>query len=218
MKHDALQAGFTVIELLVASTLGLGLMVVVSSIFFDAVRIADGLRSQLALNRDARVMFEILAYGAVQSGFNNTPATQDYVFGLRWRRSSGASGTGWGAPSSLIETTGGGTQREYRLALSPTDAAPDGPPAGTLRSQEIPGFDVTCTGVDTPVQGCSSGSTKRMKGYLQRDPGLTSTGRLREVTLNLLDPYGISIKSATQLDISAIYWTVFTLNVDQNPI
>lgn len=209
------QDGFTLIELLIASTAGLILLFVVTGTIMDAFRMANLLKARVALNQEARIAVELLSFGGVQTGINNAPATQDYTFGLTGRRDVGAAGTGWAAPADLMAKTSG--LRLYRLALSATDAIPNPAPAGSLLGPPIPAFAIACSGTNDPVAGCAANATVTMSGRLRGDPLITADGRLREVTLRLLDPYVLGNRFGSIDDAVITFWTVFSLDVDEHP-
>jgi prepilin-type N-terminal cleavage/methylation domain-containing protein len=209
------QDGFTLIELLMASTAGLILLFVVTGTIMDAFRMANLLKARVALNQEARIAVELLSFGGVQVGINNVTASQDYTFGLTGRRSAGAGGTGWAPPTDLMAKTS--SVRLYRLALSATDAVPDPAPAGSLLGPPIPDFTITCSGINDPVTGCATSSTVTMSGRLRGDPTITADGRLREVTLRLLDPYVLGNRFGSIDDAVITFWTVFSLDVDEHP-
>lgn len=102
MTHKPGQAGFTVIELMVAGTVGLLLMTVLMTIVFDAMRTAEIFQRQIALNQAAREMFDILALGGTRKDVNcesgcATRYQHEYVFGVRGRAAT-ASGHPAGMP------------------------------------------------------------------------------------------------------------------------
>lgn len=215
-EGDGGEAGFTLIELLIASTAGLILLFLVAGTAMDAFRMANLLKARVALNQEARVAFELLSFGGVQSGINTAPATQDYTFGLLGRRSAGAAGTGWAPPADLMAKNGSAI-RLYQLALAPDDSAPDPVPAGSLVGPLIPSFDVVCAGVNDPVTGCVGSATITMSGRLRGDPAITADGRLREITLRLLDPYILGNRFGAIDDAVITFWSVLSLNVDEHP-
>jgi prepilin-type N-terminal cleavage/methylation domain-containing protein len=214
--RDADEAGFTLIELLIASTAGLILLFVVTGTVMDAFRMANLLKARVALNQEARVAFELLTFGGVQSGINNAPATQDYTFGFLGRRSAGAAGTGWAPPTDLMAKSGAAV-RLYQLALSTNDTAPSPAPAGSLLGPLIPSFDIACAGASDPVAGCAASATITMLGRLRDDPAIISDGRLREITLRLIDPYVLGNRFGAIDDAVITFWTVLPLNVDEHP-
>lgn len=210
------EAGFTLIELLIASTAGLILLFVVTGTAMDAFRMASLLKARVALNQEARVAFELLSFGGVQSGINNVPAIQDYTFGLLGRRSAGAAGTGWAPPTDLMAKTGAAA-RLYRLALSANDGPPSPAPAGSLLGPLIPSFDIACADTNDPVTGCAASNTVTLIGRLRDDPALIANGRLREITLRFIDPYVLGNRFGAIDDAVITFWTVLSLNVDEHP-
>lgn len=210
------QAGFTLIELLIASTAGLILMFVVTGIAMDAFRMAMLLHTRITLNREARILHQILTFGGVQAGINTTPAVQDYTFGLHGRRAASAAGTGWAPPTELMAKTSADV-RLYRLALTPSDAAPAPAPTGSVLGPEITSFEVTCTALDEPVLGCAADASVTMFGRLRSDPTPVPNGRLREIPIRLFDPYIFANRFGSLEDSTITFWTAFTLLVDEHP-
>lgn len=69
------QAGFTLLELMLASTLGLIVLISALGVLYDSANIADVLRSRASLNAAARESFDLLLDGG-KSG-------TEEIFGLR---------------------------------------------------------------------------------------------------------------------------------------
>ena len=62
-KGRTKEHGFTLLELLIASTLGLILMLTTTTILFQAVEFADKQRLRPVLNDKARAIFDLLGDG-----------------------------------------------------------------------------------------------------------------------------------------------------------
>lgn len=197
MTRRAAQRGFTLIELMVSMTLVLVLATALGGILLDTQRNIDAVISQLALNREARGIYEMLALGGHRTGVNDAAGTVNppagalvdfnYVFGLRSRvpNSTATPFEGWIAPKINATTNvaeldlTNGTARTYRFALSPRGTTPDLTTfSGQVESQSpvlldegiINGVTVPCTGADLPLKGCSTGTTVTSSGFLQDDP------------------------------------------------
>ena len=210
------ERGFTLIELLVASTVGLLLVLIVTGILMDAFRFATLLSARVSLNQEGRVAADMLGLGGPQAGINNTPAIQDFTFGLMGRQSTGAGGTGWAPPSGLMALNGTSTPL-YRLVLPPDDSAPDPSPTGSLFGPSRPTFTIDCDGADDPVGGCTSAATATLSGRLRSSPGIVSTGRVREITLRFIEPYVLSNRFGSLDDSTITFWTGVLLLVDDHP-
>src|SRR3990167_943324 len=78
------QRGFTIIELLVATTVGLLLMSGVMTIMYQSAGMAEVMRGQIVMNQQAREMFRILTDGGV--GYDNIGSAGKAVAGLRGRK------------------------------------------------------------------------------------------------------------------------------------
>lgn len=125
MTHKPGQAGFTIIELMVAGTVGLLLMTVLMTIIFDAMRTAEILQRQIALNQAAREMFDILALGGTRDDVNcedncTTRYQHEYVFGVRGRATT-ASGNPAGLTSDPTTLTS-----SHATVLPSTSSTTDG--------------------------------------------------------------------------------------------
>lgn len=225
------QVGFTVIELMVASTVSLILMLTLMSIVLQAVQTAEGMHARIMMNQEAREIFDILAFGGPKVGINNTTVTHDYSFGLRGRR-NGALNGGWAEPGAqnagapgvlgaLMAWDANGATRLYRFALSASEASANGLPSSGFYSQPINAIQMTCIADSQPVQGCTDANgTVAVTGRLQADPSvrvppLARLVRLREVALQIFDPFSSLNKRASFSEVSGVYWTGFTMNVDQ---
>lgn len=212
--HRALQGGFTIIELMVAMTLGLMLMSILGAIYFNSIQTVDALTHKIGMNRQAREMFDILSMGGARSGINIYSAggqsldNHNYIFGIRGRRLSGTatSPDGWGLPSGIITRDVSKTEPIlYRLGLSSDDAAPAVGTNSPILSSEIgavasssEGVPVSCTDDYDPVWECASGQTVTLRGYLRSDvnpsvDGISDIANTRKLTrrfaIMVVDPY-----------------------------
>ena len=167
----AKEHGFTLLELLIASTLGLILMLTTTTILFQAVEFADKQRLRPVLNDKARATFDLLGDGGCCTDKRIAfSSRRDRYFGMRARKDF--------SPGSAGDLRGS----ESRLQLDrPTLDFGDGRPVGARDfapiGPELSAFTINCRGQDDPIQGCSANASKSVQGFLARDPRLfTSDG------------------------------------------
>ena len=143
------QRGFTLIELMIATAIGMLLMSSVLTILYQSAGMADSLQAQLTVNREAREMFLMMTEGGVgQQG--------KYVPGIR------ATLTGGADPAVSRDAN------DFRLKLvgSAQDTTTD-----SLLSSRVADLEVDCDDVGEPVGECTgSVGTETVNGYLTRDP------------------------------------------------
>lgn len=225
------QSGFTLIELMVASTVGLLLLTILGAIFSDTVRNADAVISQATLMRELREDYEMLALGGARTGVNTsdgtvtntTPLEFNYIFGLRGRQDSptrnGFKLPGVGSdPKAYVETDSNGNPI-YRLALSPTDESPQvgaSMAAGSsmtesviLLSPDTGELKITCSDTDTPLEHCTSGAQKTVHGYLIHDPWYKRQSSLISIGLRISDPSRLNNVRAFEGDYATETWFSF---------
>lgn len=241
------QAGFTLIELMVAMTISLVLMMVLTSLFIDAMGNADSMMNKVALNQQARMMFDSVALGGGRLGINSmqgTVTTQtadvsyNYIFGLRGRAPLGGAGTGWARQATLMMGTSATGPYQYTLGVTPNNTAyyslantynltalqleydvlSSDPVLAVLPSDPDPGVPVTCTGVNQPVYGCSTvGDTVHVTGYLRMEPLPTTLTNVQELAFDLYNARFYGNNHVADDEISTVYWTAFTSLVDKVP-
>ncbi|MEI8394251.1 MAG: prepilin-type N-terminal cleavage/methylation domain-containing protein [Rhodospirillaceae bacterium] len=247
----AQQSGFTLIELMVSLTISLILMMAIYTMYFDAIRNSSLIVTQANLNREARLIFRMLAFGQPYDKMNYTTHTYSattnanhmYFFGLYGRKpksdnvddpvSQDLSGflpppctKNAINPICLLDRTDADPAvPSYRLAFSPywdlpesvvSDAKP------VLFSLLIPSITLNCTGAGVPLVDCVDATTPPITttGYLRGTPAFAAAGTggvFREVMLPLIDAWAVNNKESTLAQISDVYWSAFTLNVELLP-
>lgn len=240
------ESGFTIIELMVSMTVGLLLMSIIGGIYFSAVQSASQISSRISLNRSAREMFDIVAYGGYNGNANTTTATlttatvdeHNYIFGINGRDNGATTRSGWTVPSSLmtLNSTGTATPETYFLGLSPSDEGPEIGSSGTVAANSpivssetaasvgsSAGVSVTCSDSvpGDPIEGCSSGETRYVRGNLRGDvhlgvPAVTDTDAgTKHITLLVMNPQSFNLKEnlhradITEDGVFDTYWTAF---------
>ena len=153
---DLARAGFTLVELMVASIIGLLLLSVVYAIFIQTVSLSEVMLSQVTLNTNAREMFYML-----QNGGNSFPAAAVNAVELPGMRGRNVITVDTYRVADPANPPNG---RLARLELADLSGA--GAPA--LANAEAPGVvPITCTGVRMPYLDCqNAGQQIVLTGYL----------------------------------------------------
>lgn len=208
------ELGFTLIELMVAATLALILMLTTTTILFQTFEFADQQRLRPVLNDKAREYFDLLGDGGT--------VTAGRLLGMRDQ-------------SDFLQTSAPSLRgtASHRLQLN----NPDIPIPATLIGPETSPVTINCDAVEDPVQDCgASGTTQAVDGYMARDPRLyvhTQNGgvsgdsdrsvgdaerksgpddRTIEVEILLIQPYQANRTRFRTDQVRESYRTIFTLN------
>jgi hypothetical protein len=150
-------------------------------------------QSELALNREARQVFDLIGNGAKSptTGNDLTP----YLYGLRGRNTT---------PAGALRTN-------YALQYPSNNL--------TARGDSMAVMTITCTGVAVPLPDCTAANqTKTVSGWIGSDPLLNSAtrssgNRTVEVTVTVTDPFQAQ-RAVNPAMATETYRTVFTLNRD----
>lgn len=197
MPHTR-ETGFTLIELMLASTLGLVLLIVALGILYDSANITDVLRSRASLNAAARESFDLLLDGG-KSG------TEDIV-GLRGLNATAVP------PAANLQVAGG-----FRVRLLTNGATVP------LVGPQTTTSTITCVAAGDPIPACGAAGALAVNGYLAGEPVLNESRiitdgggakRTRELELTLFSPYLLARPDVTAQRAIEKYRTIFTLNLD----
>jgi len=224
------QAGFTIIELMVAMTVGMILLLVASGLFFDALRVADSMLNQAQLNRQAREMFDLLALGGYRRTVNDKLGTvttvqadvdYNYLFGLRGRiKTAQTLKSGWNRPSKFMtKTTDVSHTSTYRLALSPNeDESYNFSDSVVLSSDEEAAVTLTCISTTDPVGDCT-GTTATVTGNLRIEPAAEArtVPNIQTIALELINAKYYEPGRAMENEVTSVYWTAFTNLIEVVP-
>lgn len=204
------QAGFTLIEVLVASSVGLLLILAMFHVVGQSVQMSNAFISQITLNQEARATFDLMGEGGVFDANDNgsieiTDETER-VAGYRGRFSD--------------PLTDGNLLREaatpYRLTLKNATGS-------TLLTASVAERNVNCISDGDPVPDCLEGDEVTVDGFVGANPesiGATRNvgGDTPEVRLTMMDPNRLPVdgaeKSYVMSDYVQIYWTTYTQLVD----
>lgn len=180
------QRGFTIIELLVATTTGLLLTIGVMTIMYQSAGMADIMRGQIVMNQQAREMFRILTDGGMGAA--------GAVAGLR--------GSKEGSTVGVVGAS------QYRMSLT------DG--ANTVLSSQLAPRQVTCTAAGEPLSDCISNEVKSVTGYLAAAPILDeppgNNTPWAMVKVELIDPDIADSRLAGKGDAVDSFYAVIGLN------
>jgi len=233
------QRGFTIIELMVAMTVGLLLMSVLGAIYFSAMRTMDTVLQRISMNRQAREMFDILAMGGARptadinntnTGLVTTPASVDnhnYAFGIRGRSTHVVNRTGWSVPTHIMTLVDGVGQ--YSLGLPSNGGDPESTVAFAGYSNPIVsseyvgvgnGITVNCVDDDSPIGGCTQNQVLTLHGYLRSDITLANTRDVNgtnnvaiRFALLLINPFSYNIllnNNKTDITTTDVYDVYWT--------
>jgi type II secretory pathway pseudopilin PulG len=199
------EAGFTLVEVMIAGTLACLLALPAMSMLRSTYGFVDAMQSRFRLNDQARQVTALLGDGSALLSNAGT--------------STGSRGL------ALVESL---RSRSVVSGLTPTDTAPTGTqlntsygfvlPDGslTLAGDSFPAVVITCTGVKAPLPDCTGSETRTVQGWLGTTPTIAISGQVAAVGLTLTDPFraqrAINPSSATET-----YRTMFNLNVEADP-
>lgn len=198
------QAGFTLIELMLASTLGLILLIAALGILYDSANIAEIMRSRVSLNSAARESFDLLLDGGISE--------TEEIFGLR-----GLDATPDSADFAVPAATDLQVPDGHRVRLLTNGAAV------ALEGPRATAGDVTCIAAGDPIPACGGAGTMAVRGYLGGAPVLNvsrsitdgdGANRTQELELTLFNPYLLRRNDVAGRQGIEIYRTIFTLNLD----
>ncbi len=186
------QAGFTLIEVMIASVASMAVIAPAIAVMFSAFNWYAEIQSQIALNREARQAFDLVGNGAKMNGNGNDASP--YLYGMRGRKA---------AP-------GGTLRSNYTLQYQSNNL--------TATGDSIAGMTVTCTSAGVPLPDCVGTETKTVAGWVGDDLSLNTasrsvTGRTVETMVTISDPFQAQ-RTPNSASASATYRTIFTLNRD----
>jgi prepilin-type N-terminal cleavage/methylation domain-containing protein len=191
MRRKA-QAGFTLIEVMIASVASMAVIAPAIAVMFNAIDWYAEIQSQITLNREARQAFDLIGNGA-KAGTNGNDATP-YLYGVRGRNA---------APAGTLRSN-------YMLQYQSNNL--------TVNGDALASMAVTCTGAGVPLPDCAASQTKTVAGWIGTDLSLNSAsrsvvGRTVETVVTISDPFQAK-RSPNPASASETYRTIYTLNRD----
>ncbi len=207
--------GFTVVEVLVAGTLGLGLALPAFALLNGTYRVAALMNSRFARDAEARQVLTLLGEGSSSFGTVTNPRGFTMVEGLRSHAS---------VPSPYTLTSNGQFVMSDLSSVGVfgiIGATGSGP---TLSGDAVPSTTITCTASGVPVPACNyAGATVTTQGWMGASPTLQTFGlftpgtRTVAVEVTVSDPFQATRPGRTAADVTDTYRTLFNLNVEANP-
>ena len=193
-------------ELLVATTLSLCLVLPAYALLDGTFRNAALVNSRFARDAQARQVMTLLGDGTASYGNLKNARGFTMVEGIRSRQSLPST---WSLNSNgqfvMSDTAAGGI-----LSVLGT------PPS--IAGDAVSPITVTCKGNSLPLPGCTSAGTKlTTKGWLGADPVLTQTGNTVAVQITVSDPFQAARSGQTAAGVTDTYRTLFNLNVEADP-
>jgi prepilin-type N-terminal cleavage/methylation domain-containing protein len=186
------QAGFTLIEVMIASVASMAVIAPAIAIMFQSFNWYAEIQSQIALNREARQAFDLIGNGAksIPNGNDGKP----YLYGVHGRKA---------APAGTLRSN-------YTLQYQSNNL--------TTTGDSIASMTVTCTAAGMPLPDCVGGETKTVAGWIGSDLSLNAanrsvTGRTVETMVTISDPFQAQ-RAPNPAFASQTYRTIFTLNRD----
>ncbi|MGB0684175.1 MAG: PulJ/GspJ family protein [Magnetovibrionaceae bacterium] len=167
------QSGFTLIELMLGTFLGLLLMLAVFGVLYQSIGMADVLKTQVGLNREARQIFWLVTNGG--KGDENALAMPG-LRGVNPSDNQGSNGETYGV-----------TNASGRLQFS----FDDGTDQDTLSSSRIAETTVNCRENSEPIETCVGTGTVLTQGHLANQTSAAQTSgldRVSQVTIELINP------------------------------
>jgi type II secretory pathway component PulJ len=195
------EAGFTLIEVMIAGTLSLLVLLPGYAMLKNTYRFADVVQSRFQQNAQARQVIELLGDGSAQFGVVANARGFAMVEGLRSRS---AIPTGW-----TLRQSGQFTMTDSNNLVVSGDL--------------VPSLTVQCSSAGVPIPDCTGAETRTVQGWLGRDPTLvTSSGQTVGVGISITDPFRAQrlAKPSSSGPVGAAtenYRTMFGLNVEANP-
>jgi len=187
------QAGFTLIEVMIASVTSMFVIMPALVFMFRSYDWYTSVESELMLNRKARLVFDLIGNGARAStnGNDNTPN----LYGIRGRH---------------VAPNGNSLRSNYKLQYASNNL--------TVTGDALATQTVTCTASATPLPDCGAGQTKTVTGWMGKNVLVNTSarvvaGRTIEVTITLTDPFQAQ-RADDPTSATQTYRTIYTLNRD----
>ncbi len=195
------EAGFTLIEVMIAGTLSLLLFLPAYAMLNQTTRFADIVQSRFRQSEQARQVLGVLGDGSAQFGTQANARGFALVEGLRSRPTIP---TGW-----PLRQSGQFTMTDSNNLV--------------VTGDRVPALSVQCTGAGVPIPDCTGTETRAVQGWIGSDPSLVqSSGQTVGVGISITDPFRAqrlarSPSKGALGNATETYRTIFSLNVEANP-
>ena len=193
--------GFTLVEVLIAGTLGLFLALPAYALLSGNYRTATLINSRFVRDSQARQVLGLLGEGTASSGSLSNARGFTMVEGIRSRNA---------LPLPWTLSSNG------QFVMSDTSAnASAAPPS--ISGDSVPQVIVRCTATGIPLPACNGTGTVATQGWMGASPVLSQTGRSVAVDITVSDPFQAVRPRQTTAGVTDSYRTLFNLNVEANP-
>ncbi|MGI3778624.1 MAG: PulJ/GspJ family protein [Janthinobacterium lividum] len=206
--------GFTLVELLVATTLSLCLVLPAYALLDGTFRNAALVNSRFARDAQARQVMTLLGDGSASFGTLRNARGFTMVEGIRSRAT---------VPPNMAQSSNG----QFVM----TDAAAGLLPGVlTLAGDSVPPVTVKCTAPGVPLPSCNgpgpgpipgpATSSVTTQGWMGAPPALTPPppqGCTVVVGITVSDPFQAARRGQTAAGVTDTYRTLFGLNVEADP-
>ena len=193
--------GFTLVEVLVAGTLGLCLVLPAYALLNGSYRTATLINSRFARDAEARQVLGLLGEGTASFGTLANARGFTMVEGIRSRGTLLSIG--------MLSSNG-------QFVMSDSSAGSSATPP-SIGGDLVPQTTVHCTATGVPLPACSGTGTVTTQGWMGASPVLLQIGRSVAVDITVSDPFQASRPQQTAAGVSDTYRTLFNLNVEANP-
>lgn len=194
--NSANDAGFTLVEVMVAGTMAVLLALPAYALLAATYRFADKVQSRFHQNEQARQVLSLLGDGSAQSGLTANARGYRMVEGLRSRPA---------IPSSWPLRTAGQFVMTDSNSLS-------------ISGDAVPNLQIQCVAAGIPIPDCKGTGTLTIAGWVGSDPTLAAASpQTVGVGVSIIDPYRAQRMAKTPSSTAESYRTIFGLNVEANP-
>ncbi|MBF0332333.1 MAG: type II secretion system protein [Alphaproteobacteria bacterium] len=219
MRRRGRQAGFTLIETMVAGSISIFALMVAFTFLYQSADMARLLEARVGMNGEARAVMALLG-----EGHQIEVAPDSRYYGLRGMSHDDVTAHAAGTDFAM--------RADARLHLTDTDQTADS--HGSHASQP---FSVTCRAAGNPLPECTGTETVIVTGFVGAAPAITGdcadTGngtacgvresaailRTRRVAVTITDPHLAFLSSlgrttSAPAEVSETYRSAFTQHAD----
>ena len=189
-------AGFTLVEVMVAGTMTVLMALPAYSLLATTYRFADKVQSRFRQNEEARQVLTVLGDGSVLFGTQANARGFPMVEGLRSRAAAPAGATLRSA-SALVLTDSNGL---------------------SITGDSVPPLQIPCSSAVTPIPDCRGTETLTVQGWLGSNPTVAAaSSQTVGIGVTIIDPYRALRLGTAPATAAESYRNIFTLNVEANP-
>lgn len=192
-------AGFTLVEVMIAGTLGMLLSLPAMEMLSRTYSVVAGIQARARQSQQARQILGLLGDGTSVIGTTANSRGFRVLEGLRGRRWDELPTT-WTLRSA--SENGRFTMTQDGL---------------TLLGDTLGPIDVTCRAAAVPIPDCTGTGTRTVRGWLGANPVLIQSGRTVSVSIAVTDPYQARRSLYEGSRVTETFRTRFTANAGRDP-